>query len=221
MDEFVVLSDISSREFKDAMDIYLEAFPENERQPLEKCEYRIEHKYYNLVVVKRDNAVVGFSLLYPFRDLHFALFDYMAIRKDYRNLGIGSKLFQETCQFFKMDTPLGFLLLEVEDPACGSLSERSIRLRRVRLFERLGARAITNFKYLLPPMSAAYPTKMLLMVYAGDGNVNITADILRPILITVYKEVYGRGVGDPYLEKMLKDLTDSSNIYVSEGDKRK
>jgi len=220
-DEFVTLADTSSREFKAAMDIYLKAFPENERQPLEKIEYRVRHKRNSLIVVKRDKVVVGFSLFYLFRDMDFALGDYMAVRQDYRNLGIGSKLFQKTYELFEMDTPGGFLLGEVEDPAYGNIAERSIRLRRVQLYERLGASVILNFKYLLPPISGQYPTKMLLMVYAGNRRVNITADVLRTLLIAVYKEVYERDIGDPYLKKMLLSLTDDSKIQVSERGKWK
>lgn len=211
-----MLSDTSSPEFKAAMDIYTEAFPENERQTLEKVEYRVRHKKYSLIVVKRDNVIVGFSLFYPFRDMDFVLGDYMAVRKDYRNLGIGSKLFRKAYELFKMDNPGGFLLAEVEDPTCGSIAERHIRLRRVRLYERLGARVILNFEYLLPPISGQYPTKMLLMVYAEDNRVSISAEVLRNILIAIYREVYDRDIEDPYLKKMLLSLSGSSKIQVIE-----
>ena len=124
MIEFNIVSDISSKDFTEAMEIYLEAFPENERQPLAKIKYRVEHGHYRLIIAKRNKSVAGFSLLCPFTDLNFGLLDYMAVQKDQRSLGIGSKLFAKTLEFLKQGIPSSFLLLEVEDPAFGNPSER-------------------------------------------------------------------------------------------------
>lgn len=204
---FETVSDIMSQEFKSAMQIYFEAFPENERQHLDIIQRMIMDEKYNLVVVKRDHVVVGFSLFYVFEHLNFGLFNYMAISRDYRNHGIGSKLFHKTYECFREVATLGsFLLLEIEDPNYGSVAERSICLRRLKFYERLGARVITNFKYILPPLSESYPTKMLIMVYAGGNEVEITSADLKSILVAIYSEVYDRGPHDPYLRQMLDNL---------------
>lgn len=212
--EFNVVSDFSSAEFKDAVEIYLEAFPENERQPLDKIKYRVEHEYYSTIIVKRDKAVAGFSLLCPFRDLHFGLLDYIGVEKAQRNLGIGSKLFQKTYELLNGEAPSSILLLEVEDPACGSQTESSMRHRRVQFYERLGARVVPNFRYILPPMAGNSPTDMLLMVYAGGNPVVIDTKSLANIVIAVYGKVYERGEDDRYLCQMLRNLTRSSGIDI-------
>jgi ribosomal protein S18 acetylase RimI-like enzyme len=214
-DEFLVVSDIASPEFEEVIDIYLQAFPENERQPLDKIKRRVATNEYSLLVVKRGNTVVGFSLLYVFDDLRFGLLDYMTIREEYGNLGIGAELFRQTYEYFKKGNPSrNFLLLEVEHPAYGSVSERALRLRRIRFYERLGVRTVANFEYLLPPMSDNRPTEMLLMVYAGNNSIDIDQNTLKDILVAVYEKVYNRKLGDPYLSRMLGMLSSNSRIKL-------
>jgi hypothetical protein len=75
-EKFLVVSDTTSPEFAEVIEIYLQAFPENERQPLDKIKRRVATKEYSLFVLKRGNIVVGFSLLYGFDDLRFGLSDY-------------------------------------------------------------------------------------------------------------------------------------------------
>jgi len=214
LDKFIMLSDVSSSEFAEAMDIYVQAFPKNERQSLDKIAYRVKHNYCKLIIVK-STTVVGFSLFYPFDELQFALLDYMAIRQEYRNLGIGSRLFQKTYELFAKEAPISsFLLLEVEDPTGGRFSERRTRLERVKFYEKLGARVIRNFKYLLPPMSSKYPTEMLLMIYSEKKQWEINSNNLRNILIALYEVVYERRPGDPYLIKMLDSLTCRGKFHM-------
>ena len=215
MIEFSVVLDIASAEFKDAMEIYLEAFPDNERQPLDKIKYRVEQGYSSLIIAKRDKAVAGFSLLCPFRDLHFGLLDYMAVEKGQRSLGTGSKLFAKTYEFLKKDASSSFLLLEIEDPALGSSPERAMRLGRVRFYERLGARVVANFRYLLPPLAGNSPTNMLLMVYAEGNQVTLDSEALADFVTAVYGKVYERDEDDPYLRQILENLARSSAFCLA------
>ena len=206
MIEFNITSDSSSTEFRDALEIYMEAFPDNERQPLAKIKYRVEHANYGLIIAQRNKSVAGFSLLCPFTDLNFGLLDYMAVQKDQRSLGIGSKLFAKTLEFLKQDIPSSFLLLEVEDPALSSSLERVARLRRVRFYQKLGAKVVTNFRYLMPPLSGNSPTNMLLTVYTGSNRVALNSQSLAHIVTAIYLKVYEGDEDDPYLGQMLENL---------------
>lgn len=201
-----MVSDISSADFIHAMEIYLESFPENERQPLDKIKYRVQQGFYKLITAKRDKAMAGFSLLCPFRDLHFGLLDYMGVAKDHRNLGIGSRLFRKTCKSLKRDAPSDFLLLEVEDPACGAEAAKALRLRRVSFYERLGAVVVANFRYIMPPLAGNSPTDMLLMVYPASDQVSMTSEALADVVTAVYEKVYEKGTDDIYLCEMLQNL---------------
>lgn len=214
-EEFAVVSDIASPELRDVLDIYHEAFPNSERQPTDEIKRRIVDGRYGLLVAKTDNVVVAFALYYVFERLSFGLFDYMAVRKEYRNLEIGSRLFLRTYEHFGGRNPSSKLMLfEIENPAYGSTSERSLRLRRLRWFERLGAKRIANFEYLMPPMSGDRPTEMLLMVYSRDDQQGMNSDTLRQMVKAIYDEVYGREADDPYLRRMLQGLADTSRIQL-------
>ncbi len=209
MIEFIIESNTSSKNFEDVMGIYLEAFPDNERQTEDKIKYRVEHGNYNLIIAQRNKSVAGFSLVFPFTDLNFGLLDYMAVQKDQRGLGVGSKLLAKTLEFLKQDVTSGFLILEVEDPAFGSVLERAARLRRVRFYQKLGAKVVTNFKYLMPPLAGDSPTNMLLMIYAEDDRMLLNPQTLTNIVTDIYSRVYERGEDDLYLGQMFKNLPDS------------
>lgn len=209
MIDFTITSDSSSTEFQDAMELYSEAFPDNERQPLAKIKYRVEHGYYSLIMAKINWSVAGFSLLCPFTDSNFGLLDYIAIQKEQRGLGVGSKLFNKTWECFQQISPSSFLVLEVEDPAFSSPSERVMCLRRVRFYQELGAKIVTNFRYLMPPMAGNSATNMLLMVYTGNNRVALNSQILANIVTQLYSKVYERYDDDPYLGQMLKNLPDN------------
>lgn len=215
MIDFSLLSDIASPDFKDAMEIYLESFPQNERQPLHKIKHRVECGFYSMIVAKRDTSVVGFSLACPFPELRFGLLDYIAVRKDRRNLGIGSKLFQKTGEFFLKEVPSAFILFEVENPAYGDFSDSAIRHRRLGFYRRLGARAINNFNYIMPPMVGNSPTEMVLMVFSRGSQVDIDSRYLKDIVTAVYRRVYERAEDDPFLRRMLDSLSSGKGSLLS------
>jgi GNAT superfamily N-acetyltransferase len=209
MIDFSIVSDTSSIDFKEAMGIYLQAFPDNERQPADKIKSRVEHGYYSLIIAKRNKSVAGFSLLFPFIDLNFGLLDYMAVQKEQQGFGIGSKLFDKTFELLRQDIPTSFLLLEVEDPAFGDPLEKDTRFRRVKFYRKLGAKAVTNFRYLMPPLSGNSPTNMLLMVYMGSKLMALNPQSLLHIVTAIYSKVYERDEDDPYLGQMLENLPDN------------
>jgi hypothetical protein len=204
-----IQSDTSTQDFKEVLGIYLEAFPENERQTADKIKTRIEQGYYSLLVAKRNQSVAGFSLLCQFTDFNFGLLDYMAVQKDQRGLGIGSDLFSNTFKILRQGIPTSFLLLEVEDPAFGNPSEKDARLRRVRFYRNQGAKTINNFEYLVPPLAGNSPTNMLLMVYTESKLMAFTPQSLSHIITAIYSKVYERNGDDPYLGQMLENLPDS------------
>jgi ribosomal protein S18 acetylase RimI-like enzyme len=206
MQQFQTVSDSSCKDYSDSIAIYLEAFPKNERQTVEKLKSRIDTGHSKMLVAKSDGSVVGVSLLCNFKDLNFGLLDYMAVQKTVRNMGIGSKLFSKTYDLLEIDMPGGLLWLEVDDPAYGSPSEKTIRWRRIKFYQRLGTKIISDFKYFMPPINGDTPTNMLLMTYPGSKIAVIGHELLSCVLAAIYSKVYEKDKDDPYLCKMLQNI---------------
>lgn len=161
---------------------------------------------------------MAFSLCNILKGSRFSLLNYMATRRDFRNLGIGSRLFLKTYSHFRRITQLGdILLLEVETPITERSDEKSVRLRRIHFYERLGAEIIPNFRYILPPLSEKYPTEMILMAFTDYISFRLTGSTLRDVLISIYGEVYERDSNDPFLSEMLCNLSDDWEIQLHGG----
>ena len=91
--EFQDIVDVEDAYFNQAIQIYDEAFPSNEKQSIDIIINRINERKSRLVVGIIESEVVCMSLIWDFNSLHFVLLDYMADSKNNRNKNIGSQLF--------------------------------------------------------------------------------------------------------------------------------
>ena len=205
---FTVLTDTAANDFNQAIDIYLDSFQANERQTIDEVKNRIQRNIYMMIVMKNKEAVIGFSLIHPFKNQKFGLLDYLAVKKEYRNRKIGSLLFTYSYnELMRIYPEIKFMVIEVDDPEYSDSDEKISRVNRIKFYEKLGARIIHKFKYNMPPMiSEAKPSNMRLMVYGNHGNTRLESHRLKEILISLYKQNYNRGEDDSYLLEMLSSL---------------
>lgn len=80
---------------------------------------------YGLYVFQEENGVRNY------------LIDYLAIRKDVRDRGIGSAFLRDAAKV--LPGPVGMCLVEAEDPeSAADAAERTVRKRRIAFYERGG-----------------------------------------------------------------------------------
>ncbi len=160
MVKFYENNDTNHKDFEDAIKIYIESFPPNERHSIATIKTRIESGYYRLFIGRLENEVVFMALFWPLKNTEFILFDYMAVKKNYRNKGIGTKFLENIFDILKVKDR--YLILEVENPEYGDNKEQ--RKKRVAFYKRHGAKIMKNLRYILPPIGGGAPTEMLLMI---------------------------------------------------------
>ena len=80
------LSNLKDNEFIEAINIYLDSFPANERQPVSLIKDRIENGQSKLHLGYKNKKIVCIALLWHFRDSDFVLLDYLAVDKKYRKM---------------------------------------------------------------------------------------------------------------------------------------
>ena len=218
-EEFALINNTLSKDFKEAIQIYIDSFPPNERQTVDNICYKLNNKPYFMNIYQKDNVPVAFSLIYIFKGQKFALFDYMAVKKNYRNMGIGSKLFNYTCEFAfnKLEDENSLIFLEVEDPKHGNnLEENILRERRIKLYYGLGAKILENLQYFLPPLSEKKPTIMIMMAVSKINLEKIRKEHLVKILKNIYSNIYDRGKDDKFLNQMIKAIKNmDDNKYIN------
>ncbi len=104
--------------------IYVEAFPKNERKPFSIILAHNESGAGSLLKIMLDGELCGFFFTFFYRD--FAMVDYFAIHKDFRNLGLGGiaiELLREEYNNRK-------IFLEIEDPNGSEMASRRLGFYR-------------------------------------------------------------------------------------------
>jgi GNAT superfamily N-acetyltransferase len=200
MVKFSEIREASHKDFKEAIKIYEESFPSNERQSTDTIKKRIEKNLYKMLIGRSKDKVVFMTLLYPLKNTDFILLDYMVTDEIFRNKGVGTKFIKNILK--KISSK--YLILEVENPRYGNNKEQ--RERRVNFYKRLGAKEMKDVRYILPPLSGNIPTEMILMVLPEYGRGKMDSSLVKKLIIQMYKELYDRNENDDLLNSFVNDI---------------
>ena len=205
-DQLEQLKTSSGPDFRDFYNIYAASISPREQKP-ESWIAKMVHKPENkILLMKRDGKVMGFSILFLPSSPSFGLLEYMAIRPEDRNRGLGAELFRRSmeCALTPEGRPIP-ILLEVDSDRELS-SDQNLRARRQQFYRRLGCLRIAGLRYILPLPGEGPPPEMDLMVYSPHDLRQIPKSDLEQWLKTIYQDVYHCSPDDPRITKMLQHL---------------
>lgn len=202
MSLFYQVTEIESADFQAAIEIYEEAFPECERVATVAVAERLKTQSDRLFVRKEADRIVFMAILGKPILEEFVLLGYMATHPDFRNRGFGKTFVMDTLERVRHHGQ--YLLLEVENPDLGVDGE--IRQRRVNFYRRLGAKQLKSVRYILPPLSGAESTEMILMLAPPYPGNCLEGDRVKQIITHLYVNFYDRPLNDPGLSESLKDI---------------
>ena len=205
--EFREINKTDSSEFQQAMEIYLEAFPANERHPLATIVDRVNQGLSRLYVTSSHGEIAFLALLWPLKETDFVLLDYMATKANHRGQGIASA-FLTTLRDELINTGK-HLILEVENPQFGDPQEKE---RRVAFYKRHGARELEDVKYLLPPLDGTTPTEMILMIFPEYSDEKISGALVKNLIMRMYRELYNRKEDDALLGTFVNHIGDTIKL---------
>lgn len=208
MVKFRSLSDVDGMEFKEAMDIYVHAFPSNERHPVEVIRQRVKQGVSELYIGFGCRQVVFMALLYPLQNTDFILLDYMAAKPAFRGKKISTSFLTEMRSL--LSERKTYFLLEVEHPAYGENKEE--RLKRYQFYRRSGAQQLKNVRYVLPPLQGTLPTEMMLLILPRYKTEKIPASVVKALIVQLYKELYRRENDDPLLLQSLHSVHEDVDV---------
>lgn len=117
-------------------------FASDELKSYEHLKLLMSKKNYKLLLAKDPiiNQVVGYAFIYEFERLQSIWLDYMAIDNQFRGSGYGALLFKKLTNW-KLKGFSG-IFIEVEIPEENEGVTRENQLRRIRFYERLGAKRL-------------------------------------------------------------------------------
>jgi GNAT superfamily N-acetyltransferase len=211
--EYKELRDTTGELFDQAMQLYLEAFPANERHPLAVIKSRIEVGDSKIYVGTLSGKVACMALMWYFKKINYVLLDYIAVGAEFRSLKIGSVFLEYLVKEGIADGRT--MVFEVEHPAFGD--NPAERKRRVAFYIKNGAYIIDDFVYKLPPLDGKVPTEMMLMLYPAQAIDSYSPDDVRSIVVSLYNELYGRDENDPLLLSFINTIPATIKLANNEA----
>jgi GNAT superfamily N-acetyltransferase len=194
--------------FRELYEIYSASIAAREQKPEAWICAMVTAPECRVWVMKGGGRVTGFSIVFLPPAERFALLEYMAVAREWRNRGVGSALFKQTVErAVSPERPRLPILLEVDsDREAGG--DQQIRTRRQQFYRRLGCVRISGLHYILPLSGVGPAPEMDLMVYSTKPLRQLPKTELERWLRTIYRDVYRCSSDDPRIAQMLHDVSD-------------
>ena len=161
------------------------------------------------VAEKGRHQLAGFALLMIEPQLNFAFLDFVSTGKQLKNRGIGGALYEAVrYESAKMKLVGVFCEALPDDPLVSPSDEEcSVNARRLRFYERYGARPIINTLYELP-LSEEDPY-MPYLLFDNTLGKPLSARKAREVVRAILERKYSYLCPEEYVEKVVRSIKQS------------
>jgi GNAT superfamily N-acetyltransferase len=163
-------------------------FASDELKSYEHLKLLMSKKRYKLLLAKDPilHEVVGYAFIYEFDRLQGIWLDYMAIDNQYRGSGYGALLFKKLTKW-KQNGFSVEIFIEVEMPEENEGFTRENQLRRIRFYERLGAKRLP-IPYQLPTRDGGLP--MYLYFWPSPDVELLPKELIKEAISEVFSYIH-------------------------------
>jgi GNAT superfamily N-acetyltransferase len=200
---FTSLRDLEDWQRDAVRSIFEEAFPIWEREPFDDLVGRVAAGAATPVVMVDSGQPVALAVTSRLDFVEWSYLEYFAVASDHRGHGVGGHLWRAMVQDLAVRNRLSRVVLEVEDPAGvpeGSPQARQ-RERRIRFYERQGARLLPARNYVVPRLDGVAGSQPMLLLWAAvadDAEPPGPAELVS-LLPAVYAAGYGLRADHPFV----------------------
>jgi len=198
--------------FEEFYRIYADSISEREQKSREWICEMVRRSDYKVLVMKRNNQVIALSMIFLPDSEAFGLLEYMAVKDDFRNQGLGGELFRRSMKSALTAKGRSVPVLLEVDSDREECIDRKLRARRQQFYRRLGCLRLAGLHYILPLPGKGSLPQMDLMIYPADNLQSIPKSELERWLEVIYQGVYNCSPGDPRIKQILRDVSDSVRL---------
>lgn len=189
---FIRVEQYASRRFREAMRIYRAEFSHDTGLPVSRLFELLKEGSYQLLVAQAEQRVLGFALIWVCRNPAFVHLDYFAVVDEWKEKGIGTRLYRWLTEHLTdFSSRARLLTLEVEDDL-------------IAFYRRSDTRLLQDVPYLFPGPRG--PVPMHLMVYDTLGRTTLDRATVRSVMRGLYCGLHRRDKRDPLLQSCLKTI---------------
>jgi ribosomal protein S18 acetylase RimI-like enzyme len=210
------VTDLDSPLGRQAIAIYEQSFPLEERDPVEDIAAELaapgEGTITRLRALAEGEKVLGFALFSSYARYHLGYLKFLAVDPAIRGRGLGPILLRDALRRIRVDGrrmtgwPHLGLVLEVERPECAeSDAERDLRSRRIGFYLRNGASIIERTDFIAPPVADGQPSiPFHLMVIPAVPKYRMHRWLRPRAVEALLVEGYDEPAGSWYLQHALE-----------------
>lgn len=180
----------SQRDISRAMEIYLEAFPPEERFPVEKLLSRFKNREELIYGYFSGEELIAIATIFPLGKIAgineentFSVLNYFAIHHSHRKGGVGKRFLDSIIKAEKEANSA--LIFEIENPYNGD--ECSVEYSRLRFYRRCGCAEYPDFVYNMPAFGGGMVNMRLL---SAGADVCLSELDLSLIRSSIYRQMY-------------------------------
>jgi GNAT superfamily N-acetyltransferase len=188
------LRDLDDRQLDAVRSVFEEAFPPWQREPFDDLVARERAGHATTVIVLDSGQPLALAVTSCLASVRWSYLEYFAVAVDHRDRGVGGQLWRATGRDLIARAQPGRLVLEVDDPAGAAegSSERRERERRIRFYQRQGARFLPARDYTVPHLDGTDGSEPMLLLWAAiaEGTLTPSPSELSTLLPAVYAAGY-------------------------------
>jgi acetoin utilization deacetylase AcuC-like enzyme/GNAT superfamily N-acetyltransferase len=196
--------EIVTQQFPDLSISKIDAIAEQMADP-------VRHKFSSLLFVADDlkGNVRGFALMLFMSDLRFCYLDYIAVNPETQSSGVGGALYERVRDEAESlgSTGLFFESLPDDPELCRDQSFMEQNKKRLRFYEKYGARPITGTKYETPVNEGDDCPPYLMFDGLGISET-IPAATARKVIKAILLRKYGDHCPPEYIRKVVNSVKD-------------
>ncbi len=188
-----------------------EEFAPEERKNFNHLAMLMKKGNYKLLLAKDKSlgTVIGYAFIYEIDSIKALWLDYMAIMSKFQNAGYGTALFNKIAEWKKGEVT--GIFIEVEIPQAKGGESRENQLRRIRFYERLGAKRLM-LAYELPTLRGGFP--MHLYFHPASDTRVLYKEQIRHAIASAFSGIHS---DIPQKESVLKSFYDKVQDEYFEG----
>lgn len=154
--------------------LYEASFPPEELRPFEQIRDELVvpngKRLARLIVALDGDEVPGISIFALFPEASLGYLWYICVDPNTRGSGVGGRLYRESLEILRRDAdglglPFKGMIFEVERLTTEAHPVYGDPFRRIRFYQRLGARLIEGYDYHQPPIPPHGPVPLQLMFH--------------------------------------------------------
>lgn len=159
--------------------LYEASFPPEELRPFERIRDELVspngQRRTHLLAALDGESVLGISIFALFPQVSLGYLWFLCVDPETRGSGVGGKLYQASMEWLEQDAAdqgktLRGMIFEVERLTSEAHPVYGDPFRRVRFYQRLGARMIEGYDYYQPPIPPHGPVPLQLMFHPLDST---------------------------------------------------